>query len=120
MIKIHNNQIDLILQIEDSVAINKVFNKLTLEIDNVLIICTELFFTRLIQHLYEDNKLDEHILHIIEESLKSSKNYIDLSFTYKGKIFNFYFIILSTESKTISNPFKGDQEFKIGFREIKI
>lgn len=120
MISIDRSNIDLIVQIEDDVNPNKLLNRLTLEIDNILIICTDTFFSRFLQLLYEEDSLHDSILHSIEESLKVGKSTIKLGIAYKGKIFNFIFIILISEVKSINHPIKGLESFKVGFNQIEI
>lgn len=120
MLSINRNNIDLTIQVEDDVNPTKLLNRLTLDIDTLLVICTDTFFSRFLQILYEDNNLDDSILDLIEESLKSNKNTIELSFNYKGKLFLGYFIILISEIKSINHPIKGLESFKIGFKELEL
>ena len=119
MIKIDHTPIDLVVQAEDSAAINKLMNKLNLDTSNVLIICSKEFFARLVIFLYEESHITGSTLSEVEEDLTNGKNSI-LTINYKGKEFTFYFIILVSETKTVDNPFKGKQTFKTGFREINI
>lgn len=118
MISINKENLDLILQVEDYTNIKKVFESITLDIDNILIICTELFIQRFIQTIHED--MDEHIIDSIAKELEDNNGYVEIFYCYKRKQFNFHFIVLTTESKTINNPFHGDQEINIGFKQIKI
>jgi hypothetical protein len=116
MIRINNSTIDLIIQVEEHTAIKKIFDRLTLDINDVLIICPELFFQRFIQSNHEE--IPVSTIDSIEHM--TSLDYIRFNMRYKGKEFNFHFIFYSTETKVVNNPFKGEQEFKVGFKVIKI
>lgn len=118
MLKINNQNVDLILQLEEHSSIQKIFNLLSLDIDNILIICPKLFLERFIHFNYETFTNDS--LSFIEYSLISNKDFISIPVTYKRIIYNFHFILTNSETKIISNPFKGEQVFNVGFKEVKI
>ncbi len=118
MIKINEHKIDIVLQVEEFTSIQKIFDQLTLEVDNVLIICPELFLQRFIQSEFEN--IDSYVLDNIEKKLKESNGFISLDFSYKKKLFDFHFIILSSEKKIINHPFKGNETYNIAFKQIKI
>jgi len=118
MIKINDNIQDLVLQVEEYTSVSKVFNLLTLDTKHILIICPRLFIQRFIQKMYDSiskSELDE-----LEDDLSNNNNYTGFDLLYKGKWFCFSFIITSTELKTINHPINGSEEYKVGFREIKI
>lgn len=118
MIKINKDNIDLILQVEEDTSVQKLIDRLTLDIGDVLVICPELFFQRFIQ--FVSDSLDEIDFDEIEKSLSKNNGYVYLELSYKRKIFFFHFIVTSSEIKVIDNPFKGEQVFKIGIKEITI
>ena len=118
MIKVKDHLIDLTIQAEEHTSIKKVLDSLTLDIDNILIVCPELFLQRFIQEMYNESL--ENWIYSIEQRLEENNSYTDFIMQYKGKFFHFYFIILSSECKTIVNPFKGSQELRIGFKLINI
>lgn len=118
MIKINNSNVDLIVQCEEHTPIKNLFDKLTLDIDEILIICPKLFIERFIHATYDD--LDEFTIFALGKELEKNGSYISLHLFYKNKRFNFNFIILDSEVKTINNPFKGEQSFNVGFKEIKV
>lgn len=119
MIKIDNQNIDLVLQVEEYTGISKVLNLLTLDINEVLIICPQLFLERFTQELYEI-ALDEKCLSWVETKLIKKENYIDALIHYKRKQFNIHFLITRSEVTVINNPFNGEQIYKIGINKIDI
>lgn len=118
MLKINNQNIDLILQLEEHSNLQKIFDLLSLDIDNILIICPKLFLERFIHFNYEG--FTNNTLSFIEYNLRLNENFISIPITYKRIIYNFHFILTNSETKVINNPFKGEQVFNVGFKEIKI
>ncbi len=114
-----NIKADTIFQVEEYTPINKVLDRLSLEIDSPMVICPELFLQRFIQYKYNNDEIPESILSAIDHDLKHTNGYIDIDVMHKGKIFHFHFIILSSEIRVVSNPFKGQQLLNVGFKEIK-
>ena len=118
MIKVNNNNIDIILQVEEHTSIQKIFDVLTLDINEILIICPELFIQRFIQNTCDE--IDEFVVHNINKNLEENNGYTEMTYFYKNKGFHFNFIVLSSEEHVINTPFKSNQKFNIGFKEIKI
>ena len=118
MIKINKDNIDLVLQVEEDTPPQNLINKLSLDTGDVLVVCPELFFQRFIQYVHDS--LDEFDFDEIEKQLSKTDGYVYLELSYKRKIFFFHFLITSTETKVVSNPFKGEQVFKIGIKEITV
>jgi len=117
MIKVNNQDMDVVLHVEEHTTIKQVFDKLTLEVDGILIICPRLFIERFIHAVYDD--LDEFTVFALGKQLESNESFIKLHLFYKNKGFTFNFILLDSQTKVINNPFKGEQSFNIGFKEIK-
>jgi hypothetical protein len=118
MIKINNDNIDIILQAEDYANINDIINLLSLDVYEILIISTETLLQRFIQFMHEN--ITDEALSSLEEQLNYNKDYIDIILQYKGKEFRFHFIILSTENRVVNNPFKGDEIYKVALKKINI
>jgi len=118
MLKINNENMDYIVQVEEDSSINRLFRSLTLEMNDIMIICPELFFQRFIQATHED--ISHKVLDSVIEASAENRNYISLNLKHKRKEFNFHFIILYSDKIKINNPFKGDQILSIGMKEIKI
>ena len=121
MIKINNNIQDLVLQVEEYTSVQKVFNMLTLHMNEVLVVCPELFFQRFVQYFDSIAVFDtgDSIKHI-EDSLSLNKGYINLEVVYESKPFKFNFIITHTELKTINHPINGNEEYKVALNIIDI
>lgn len=117
MIKINNENVDLVLQVEEHTSLDKVFEYLSLDINQVLIIAPSTFIQRFTQTIYEE--LTEANIDNISLDLEQN-GFTCIEFNFKGKEFTFYFIILTSETKTINNPFKGEQIFNIGLKRINI
>ncbi len=115
MIKI---EADLIITAEDFCPINNILDKLSLEINNVLVICTEAFFQRWIYSIQEDAGSVE--LERINELLENDKSFIDTILIYKRKCFDINFIIMKQEEKIINNPIHGEEKYHTGFKVINI
>lgn len=115
MIKLNNSTIDLILQVEEHTSVQKVFNSLSLFVDEVLIICPILFLQRFIQANHE--VIPDHFIDRLGEM---TPDYMSLIMEYKGKEFKFNFVITTSETKVVNHPFKGSQEFKVAFKKINI
>lgn len=118
MIKINDQSIDLVVQTEEHTPLHKILDKLSLDIDNILVICPELFFQLFIHLIHDD--IDEETICSAEEKITSKDSLIHLMYNYKGKSFRFYFIVTTSETKSIRHPFYGEQEFKTGFKTIKV
>ena len=118
MIKINESKVDLILQCEEHTKIQNVFDMLTLDITDVLIISPETFLQRFIQANQEEFTMD--MLEYIEELLQKNNSSISISLPYKKKSFYFHFILIGTAQVVINNPFKGDQIMNVGFKKIEI
>lgn len=117
MIKINNQNIDLIIQVEEYTNIQKIFDELTLNTDEILIICPELFVQRFVQFVYGD--LDESNVFMIEKQLKEN-HFVSFVLYHKRKNFTFHFILLKSEQQMISHPIKGETLYNVGFNKIKI
>ncbi len=117
MIKVNNYLIDITIQAEEHTSVKKVLDSLSLDINNVLIVCPLLFLQRFIQEMYHES--NENWAYSIEKRLEDNNSFTDFIMYYKSKPFHFYFIILSSETKSVNNPFKGNEFYKIGFKTIK-
>lgn len=120
MIKINNSNIDLVIQCEEHAKIQNVFNLLTLDITDVMIICPELFLQRFVQSLYNLSDFENNLIERVEESLQLNNGYMNIGYIYKGKEFTFHLIITGTSQVIVNNPFKGDQVMNVGFKKINI
>lgn len=114
---------DLIFTCQDYSSTNLILNELKLETNSVLIICTEIFFQRFIQHIYDivdafGNTTEKDFFDKLEKDLE--RKYITFGLVYNGKKFNFTFIIMTEEEKIINNPTHGPETYRVGFKEIKI
>lgn len=118
MINIKDKEIDLILQLEEHSNIDKVFNLLTLYINNILIICPELLLQRFIGYAHEN--ISESDLESLEEDLNTNNGYSYIGVNFKGKEFCFHFIITSTKTVQIPHPINGIEEYETGFKIINI
>lgn len=118
MLKIKDKQIDLILQLEDHSNIDKIFNSLTLDISDILLICPELFLQRFIGYAHEN--ISESDLESLEEDLSTNNGYSYIDVDFKGKNFCFHFIITSTEITKIPHPIKGLENYQTCFKVINI
>lgn len=118
MIKIKNNQIDLVLQVEESTNIQKVLSRLTLDNEHILIICPNLFLERFIQH--NEEYFTPSMIEEIGNKIEKSNGFVSIELRYKNKYFTFHFILLSSEKKIINHPFKGEQLFNVACKEIEI
>jgi hypothetical protein len=118
MLKIRNNNIDLILQTEEHTNIQKILNKLSLDIDNILIICPNLFLERFIQ--YNEDYFTPNMIEEIGSNIEKNNGFVSIELSHKKKYFTFHFILIATEKKLINNPFKGEQIFNVGLKEITI
>ena len=118
MISIDNKKIDLVFQVEEYASVNDIIKELSLEIDNILVICPELFIQRFV-HAMHDN-IAVYNLDSLESDLNSSMKYTGVNILYKGKHFAIDFIILSTETKVINTPLGDKQDYKVGFNKINI
>jgi hypothetical protein len=118
MLKIKNNNIDLILQAEEHTNIQKILSRLTLENEQILIICPNLFLERFIQ--FNEDYFTPNMIEEIGDKIEKSNGFVSIELRYKNKYFTFHFILLSSEKKVISNPFKGEQLYNVAFKEIQI
>lgn len=118
MISINNKEIDLIIEVEENTNIKKVLDSLTLDINEVLVICPLLFLQRFIHSIH--HSLDSYKIELISNALDNNSTYIDLYFIFKNKRFNFHFIVNYSEIKYINNPTKGTEEYKVAFNIVNI
>ena len=118
MISIDNKKIDLVFQVEEYASVNDIIKELSLDIDEILIICPKLFIQRFV-HAMHDNA-PECELEDIESDLNNNVTSTCFRFKYKGKLFLIHFIITSTETKVINTPLGDKQEYKVGFNKINI
>jgi len=118
MLKINNQNIDLIVQCEEYTRIEHIFNLINLDVTEILVVCPELFLQRFIQSNQEEFSID--VLETIEKELEINNTFISIDLSYKKKIFHFHFILTGTSKKIINNPFKGEQIFNVGFKKINI
>lgn len=121
MIKINNDNIDLILQVEEDTQINRIIQLLSLDINSILIICPEIFFSKFVQYLYDLGTIDLNSwINEIEESLKHNKDYIVLDYTIKGKMFSFHFFITSNKQMIIHHPTENNIIINNELKQIKL
>lgn len=116
MVKINNSTVDIVLQAEEHTNVQKIFDLLTLDVNHIMIISPEMFLQRFIH--FNQDEFSTHVIEAIEEQLKKNNGFVSIDLAFKNKYFHFHFIILSSEIKKINHPFKGDQEFKAGFKQI--
>lgn len=117
MISINQKSIDLILQVEEYTSLNIITDNLSLDINNILLICPNQFLQRFIGGYYEGIK-DELLEKIELDLIGQRSGYLRIEIMFKGKLFNFHIILLKSEVKVISHPFKGDIEYNVGHRII--
>src|ERR1035437_2419890 len=118
MVKIANKQIDLVLQLEEYSSRDNIFKLLSLDVQEILIICPELTLQRFIQYAHDNISQDN--LELLESDLMGNKQFTFINITYKGKGFIFHFIILRTKTKIISHPIHGQEEYRVAFNIINI
>ncbi len=107
---------DLILTCEENSSITDILSKLTLDTNDILIICPLLFLQRWFQNLSHD--IDIEWFDKAERNIESG--FVSLVMMYKNKMFNFSFIIIKQEETIINNPVKGEEVYRVGIKEIKI
>lgn len=113
MIHINNKKVDLLLQLEQDVPINRLLDNLSINDNTVMVICPLIFFSNIIGDLY-DYLVDGIDTDIID------KSYIELKIKYKKKEFDLIFFITPNEIKIINVPFKGEKIFNIGFKKVQL
>lgn len=117
--EINNKKIDSMFQVENNITLNKILNNLTLEDNNILIVCSSLFFSNIMVDLYDYLSVD--ILGDISNTIESGNTIInDVNITYKQKKFNLIFLITPSETKVLDVPFKGNKIFNIGFKKTNL
>ncbi len=120
MLKIKDNQINLILQVEEQTNINEIMSRLSLFTDHILIICPKVFLERLVQYFYDISDFTTGALEAMADDIEKEQDYTQLGMIIKGKKMIFHFIITDSKSKVIDNPFRGMETYKVGIKEIKI
>lgn len=119
MLNINNKQIDSMFQVEKDVSFNKILNSLTLDDNNILIICSSIFFSSIISDLY--NYVSSETLDKIEINIQSQNTIMeDVIIEYKQKEFNLIFLITPSQVKVLDVPFKGTQVYNIGFKKTQL
>jgi hypothetical protein len=118
MISINGRKIDLVFQVEEYSSITDIIKELTLDIDDILIICPELFIQRFI-HSMHDN-ISEAELEGLEDDLNNNVRSTGFDMLYKGKYFIIHFIITTTDLKFVETPFGDKKEYKVAFNKITI
>lgn len=117
MIKINNKKIDILFQVEQDVSFKKIVNNLTLETDNILVVCNSQFFHNIVSDLYD--YIDDSDIYQIENLLHERATNLVVKINYKNKYFDFIFLITPSESKIIDVPLKGEVKFDIGFKKTE-
>lgn len=117
MIKFNNKKIDLMFQVEQDVSFKKIVNNLTLETDNILVICNSQFFHNIVSDLYD--YIDDSAIYQIENLFRDGSTNLTIKVNYKNKDFDFVFLITPSESKIIDVPLKGEVKFEVGFKKTE-
>lgn len=106
---------DIIFTAEDYTHIDKLLSSITLDHNNITIVCTPIFFQRWIH--YFQSEFNETELFNIDNQVY--KNKIKIPMHYKNKFFIFNFIIFVHTSSEISHPLDGIQIISTGMNTVK-